>query len=105
MQLQLPKPIEIYIAAESADDADALAACFATVKDEGRTIQGLSAIKAWKIESKKKYQHSIEPLAVVARDGKTIVTVALTGNVPGSPIEVGFTFQLKGDTIAALEFR
>lgn len=108
MRLQLPKPIEIYMAAENADDADALAACFApdaTVMDEGRTIQGLNAIKAWKIETKRKYQHSVEPIAVVEQGGKTVVTVKLTGKFPGSPIEVGFTFRLEDDKIAALEIR
>jgi hypothetical protein len=32
------------------------------VRDEGRTIKGLAAIKQWKAETKKKYQHTVEPL-------------------------------------------
>jgi len=108
MRLQLPKAIEIYLAAENSDDADALAGCFApdaTVTDERQTIKGLDAIKAWKIETKRKYQHSIEPLAVAENGGKTVVTVKLTGSFPGSPIKVGFSFQLEDGKIAALEIR
>ncbi len=106
MRLQLPKPIEIYLAAENAEDADALAMCFAPdaiVVDEGRTIEGLNAIKAWTLETKKKYQHPVEPTAIAERGGKTVVTTRLAGNFPGSPIKVDFVFRLEGGKIAALE--
>jgi hypothetical protein len=104
----LPKPIAIYIAAENRGDTEALAQCFAenaVVRDEGQTIEGLAAIKKWKAETKKKYQHTIEPLASVQKDDKTIVTNRLTGNFPGSPIELEFVFTLDGDKIAALKIR
>ena len=106
MSVDLPTPIAIYIAAENRGDAEALAQCFAenaVVRDEGRTIEGLAAIKEWKAETQKKYQHTIEPLASVQKDGKTIVTNRLTGNFPGSPIELEFVFTLDGDKIASLE--
>ena len=83
-----------------------MAECFAkdaVVRDEGKTIKGLAAIKQWKAETKKKYQHTIEPLAVVQKDGKTIVTNRLSGNFPGSPIELEFVFTLDGNKIASLE--
>jgi len=82
--------------------------CFAehaVVRDEGQTIKGLAAIKQWKAETKKKYQHTIEPLASVEKDGKTIVTNRLTGNFPGSPIGLEFVFTLKDNKIASLEIR
>ena len=106
MSLDLPTPIAIYIAAENRGDAEALAQCFpedAVVRDEARTIEGLAAIKQWKAETRKKYQHTIEPLASAQKDGKTIVTNRVTGNFPGSPIELEFVFTLDGDKIAALE--
>jgi hypothetical protein len=102
----LPKPIAIYIDAENRGDMEALAQCFAedaVVRDEGQTIEGLAAIKQWKAETRKKYQHTIEPLAVAQKDDKTILTNRLTGNFPGSPIELKFVFALDGDKIAALE--
>jgi ketosteroid isomerase-like protein len=104
--VDLPTPIALYIAAENRGDAEALAQCFAenaVVRDEGRTIEGLAAIKEWKAETQKKYQHTIEPLASVQKDDKTIVTNRLAGNFPGSPIELEFVFTLEGDKIASLE--
>jgi ketosteroid isomerase-like protein len=106
--IDLPIPIAIYIAAENGDDQEALAQCFAedaVVRDEGQTIKGVAAIKRWKAETKKKYQHTVQPLASAQKDGKTIVTNRLTGNFPGSPIELEFVYTLEGNKIASLEIR
>ncbi len=106
MSVDLPAPIAIYIAAENRGDTEAMAECFAedaVVRDEGRTMKGLAAIKRWKAETRRKYQHTVEPLASVQEGDKTIVTNRLTGNFPGSPIELQFIFRLDGDKIASLE--
>ena len=108
MSVDLPTPIAIYIDAENRDDTEALAQCFAedaVVRDEGQTIEGLAAIKQWKAETRKKYQHTIEPLASAQQDSKIIVTNRLTGNFPGSPIEIEFVFTLDGNKIASLDIR
>jgi ketosteroid isomerase-like protein len=105
---RLATPIAIYIAAENRGDTEAMAECFAedaVVRDEGRTIKGLAAIKRWKAETRRKYQHTVEPLASVQEGDKTIVTNRLTGNFPGSPIELQFIFKLDGDKIASLEIQ
>jgi ketosteroid isomerase-like protein len=106
MTIDLPAPIANYIAAENRGDAEALAQCFAenaVVRDEGGTMKGLAAIKRWKTETSKKYRHAMEPLALTRKGGRTIVTNRLTGNFPGSPIELRFVFVLEGDKIASLE--
>ena len=62
MSLQLPQPIERYVKAENSGDTEALSACFATdaaVRDEGHTYVGLDAIKNWKADAKKRYNHTI----------------------------------------------
>ncbi len=108
MSVDLPKPIAIYLAAENLGDGETLSQCFAehaVVRDEGQTVAGLDAIKHWKAETKRKYQHTIEPLASVQRDGKTIVTNRLTGNFPGSPIDLQFSFEIDDDKITSLEIR
>src|ERR1700756_3766158 len=90
---------------EKAHDTDALAECFApdaTVQDEGQTLKGRKAIKAWRLETAKKYRHTLEPIAASARGGNTVVSTKLTGNFPGSPITLDFVFTLQGDKIAAL---
>lgn len=108
MSIDLPTPIAIYIAAENRGDTEALAQCFAehaVVRDEGQTIEGLAAIKRWKAETKRKYQHTVEPLACARQADTTIVSNRLTGNFPGSPIELKFIFRLDGDKITSLEIR
>jgi hypothetical protein len=104
--MHLPPAIDLYVRAENTGDVELLSQCFATdaiVRDESHTYEGLAAIKKWKAETKKKYQHTVKPLAVAREGDKTIVTNRLTGNFPGSPIEVRFVFGLEGDKIASLE--
>ena len=104
----LPTPIAIYVSAGNSGDVEALNRCFAedsVVQDEGQTMQGLAAIKQWMAETRRKYQHTIEPLAFHEQGAKTIVTNRLTGNFPGSPIELEFIFTLDADKIRLLEIR
>jgi hypothetical protein len=102
----LPKPIALYVSAENSGDTNLFDQCFAenaTVRDENETHKGLADIKKWKAETKKKYQHTVDPLRIVERDGKFTVTSRLTGNFPGSPIELNFIFRLQSDKIVSLE--
>ncbi|HYR22559.1 MAG TPA: nuclear transport factor 2 family protein [Chthoniobacterales bacterium] len=102
----LPKPIALYIAAENSGDVNLFDQCFAensVVRDENETHAGLDVIKKWKAETKKKYQHTVDPLKLVEERGTFIVTNRLTGNFPGSPIELEFVFTLEGDKIGSLE--
>jgi allantoicase len=106
MSLHLPKPIELFMSSENTHDPEAPAHCFAldaTVRDEGKTRKGLEEIAAWRRETQAKYHHTVTPVAVARRAGKTIVTTEMTGNFPGSPVTVDFVFQLEGDKIASLE--
>ena len=103
--LNLPKPVAAYFAADKGD-SESFSRCFtenAVVKDEGHTYQGQAAIKQWKAEATKKYQYTSEPFACEEKDGKIVVTSRLTGNFPGSPVDLRFFFELEGDRIAALE--
>ena len=106
MSRELPAPIAGYFAAENSDDTEALTACFspdAVVRDEGRRIQGIAAIKAWKREGKAKYQHKIKVIGATETGGETIVRGLVSGNFPGSPIELDHIFRLDGDKIASLD--
>jgi len=73
------------------------------VKDESHTHKGRAAIKQWKTEASAKYAYTSEPVACEQRGEKTIVTSRITGNFPGSPIDLRFFFALKGEKIASLE--
>ena len=105
MTLNLPKPIAAYFAADRGD-SEVFAQCFtesAVVKDEGHTYQGRAAIKKWKADASAKYRYTNEPFGCEAKDGKVVVTSRLTGNFPGSPVDLRFFFELEGDKIASLE--
>ena len=102
-KLNLPEPIAAYFA---ADKGEAIARCFTengVVTDEGHTYRGRSAIQQWKADASAKYDYISEPFACEKRDGKTIVTSRLTGNFPGSPVNLRFVFKLEGEQIAVLE--
>jgi hypothetical protein len=103
--LILPGPIAFYFAADPRS-ADAIGRCFTTqavVKDEGRTYTGLDAIEAWKAAASAKYTYTSEPFAVEQKDGFLIVTSRVTGNFPGSPLDLRFRFRLERGLIASLE--
>ncbi|MBB4186229.1 nuclear transport factor 2 family protein [Sinorhizobium terangae] len=105
MPLKLPKPVADYFAAD-AKDGSAVANRFtpdAVVIDERQTYTGRKAIARWKAESSTKYEYSCEPIAAEEEGGKIIVTAHLTGNFPGSPVDLRYAFVLAGDAIAHLE--
>jgi ketosteroid isomerase-like protein len=105
MPLNLPKPIALYLAAANAGDTTTVAQYFsadAVVKDEGKTIQGIEAIRCWMADTREKYHHIMEPLALKEQGRAAFVTTRLTGSFPGSPIEVGFRFELNTGKIAKL---
>jgi len=105
MSIDLPKPIANYFSADKVG-GEAFARCFApdaVVKDEGHTYHGLNEIKRWKAQVSTKFAYTSEPVASETKDATTIVTSRLTGNFPGSPVDLRYFFRLEGDKIASLE--
>ena len=103
--LDLPAPIAAYFAADTAD-AGGVARCFtenAIVIDERREHQGRQAIARWKTEAKTKYHYTSEPRTAHRSDADVTVIARVTGEFPGSPIELRYRFTLEGDKIARLE--
>ena len=108
MAVILPPVLVAYLSSEATTDVESLANCFApdaVVHDEGRTIRGLDAIKAWKQDAKAKYQYTVEPLDAVHDHATVTMRARLSGKFPGSPIEVTYRFVLVNDKIALLEIR
>ena len=103
--IDLPPPIAAYFAAD-ASDANAVARCFsasAVVIDERRAHRGRPAITRWKADATAKYHYTSEPLAVDASGPEVHVTARVTGDFPGSPVELQYRFTLEGASIARLE--
>jgi hypothetical protein len=108
MSDRLPDPIDRYVQIANSGTAEAAPECFApdaTVYDEGRTYEGVAAIKNWMAATKKKYGHTITPLDLAERGGQSVLKARLTGNFPGSPVTVHFTFVLADGRIRSLEIR
>jgi ketosteroid isomerase-like protein len=105
MTLALPKAIADYFAADAADGTS-VSDCFtadAVVVDEKMTYRGRDAIAAWKSEASSKYEYVADPIAIDDQGEEIIVTAHLTGNFPGSPVDLRYGFTLSGDAIARLE--
>jgi hypothetical protein len=103
---RLAPPITTYVAAANAQDVDAVTACFsqgAVVHDEKRERRGIAAIRKWAEEVSEKYHPTVEALDVAETNGRTILTGKVSGNFPGSPIELRYAFTLNGGKIERLE--
>jgi hypothetical protein len=106
MSLILPKPATNYLAAVEAKDTDMLALCFADdalVHDEGLDYRGLDAIRSWKQETQTKYKYVIKPLDASVSGNTVKLRARLTGDFPGSPVDLDYTFTLANDKITSLE--
>src|SRR5882672_7836056 len=103
---KLEAPIADYIAAANAQDVEGVAMSFsdhAIVRDEGKSREGIGAIREWAIEVSRKYRPTVEALDVAHADGKAVVRGRVSGDFPGSPIELRYVFTLKGGKIDRLE--
>ncbi|MGH8809621.1 MAG: nuclear transport factor 2 family protein, partial [Noviherbaspirillum sp.] len=99
---KLARPIATYIAAANAQDIDAVTASFsgdAVVHDEKQDRQGIAAIRKWAEEVSRKYHPTVEVIGVAETDGRTILTGRVSGDFPGSPIELRYVFTLNGGKI------
>lgn len=106
MNIQLAESISNYFDISNGNDTARVTSCFtpdATVYDEGGTYQGLAAIESWLQETRQKYQFSSKPLSIVAKEQQKIVVAEVSGNFPGSPIQLNYTFVLNDGKIQSLE--
>lgn len=106
MDIDLPRPIAAYLAAEKAKDSTSLARCFDTdgvVRDEGREHHGVRAIEAWHRDANAAVRYVVEALSASESDATIVVHTRVSGDFPGSPAELRHRFTLNGDRIALLE--
>jgi hypothetical protein len=106
MSTKLPPPLEAYFAAKTHNEIDAMLAPFAesaAVKDEGEERRGLAAIRKWIEDTINKYHYTTEVLGVAESGAQTTVACRLTGDFPGSPVEVRYVFDLHAGKITRLE--
>ena len=103
--IDLPAPVAAYFAADTTG-AEAVAQCFtdsAVVIDERQEYGGRTAIARWKAEASSKFRYTVDRLGAHVSGNQTTVTGRVTGDFPGSPVELEYQFTLEGDKIARLE--
>jgi hypothetical protein len=108
MNTNLPQSVAAYMQSASVRDTEALLTTFvadAIVTDEGHEYHGIDEIRRWRNESSSKYQYTVDVTDVAEIDKQTVLTTQLTGNFPGSPVQLHFYFVLEGAKIAALSIR
>jgi len=106
MSIKLPEPIAAYFAATNSQNVDAMLALFAEtaiVKDEGQDRRGLVSIREWMEEAIKKYRFTVEVTGISEGSGSPVVTGRVSGNFPGSPVDLRHFFTLAGKKITSLE--
>ena len=105
MSTKLSEPLATYFAGHNNHDVDAMIGTFAesaTVKDEGQERRGLPAIRKWMVETTAK-SSVIAVTNVAETAANTTVTGRVSGNFPGSPVELRFIFTLDQRKITRLE--
>lgn len=107
-QATLPEAIQNYLAAANDGRVDDAAACFADdalVHDENRDRQGAEAIRQWIADSTREYQPQNEVLSVTGDGDAHLVVSKISGNFPGSPIELGFRYVVTHGKISHLSIQ
>jgi len=106
MTPEISPPLAHYFKAKNAHDVDGMLAAFsekAVVKDEGKDLQGLTAIRAWMEKTIKDYNFSADVKSMHHDGGKTIVTAVISGTFPGSPVTLDYAFGIEDGKIISLE--
>lgn len=106
MNIQLPASIATFFEVSNGADVSALERCFAgnaVVHDENHRHLGHEAIRAWLQEAKRKYVYTVEPLDATQQDSTVKVLARVSGNFPGSPVELTHVFRLGDGRIEELK--
>ncbi|GGO27005.1 DUF4440 domain-containing protein [Micromonospora parathelypteridis] len=109
MAVDLPDVIDRYFRAVDDRDLDAFVACFAdtaSVADDDRVYDGRAAIRAWRQKTMDATSYTSEPVRVTPQAGDSYLVLSrVSGDFPGSPIELRYRFTLRDDLIGALDIR
>lgn len=101
----LPRVILRYITAANDGRIDDAAACFAEdalVHDEHQDHRGFEAIRNWIAGTTESSQPQNEVLSAAEEGGTHHVRSKISGNFPGSPVELELDFVLVDEKISRL---
>ncbi len=103
--LTLPAAVTRYLEAANRFDAPAAADCFAadaSVHDENRKHVGRAAIRTWVAETSRKYRPTFTVLRATEAGDDVILSVAVSGQFPGSPVTLDYQLRLRDGKISTL---
>jgi ketosteroid isomerase-like protein len=106
MTVSAPGAIDSYFRAIADDDSDALVACFtedAEVSDEGSVHRGPEEIRAWRDQTRSTYRYTADVLRAERDGDRYVITTRLSGDFPGSPVEVPYHLTLRQELISKLD--
>ena len=101
----LPADVTRYLEAANRFDATAAANSFtadASVHDENHDYVGRSAIRAWIAETSRKYRPAFTVLRAAVNGDDVTLSVAVSGQFPGSPVTLNYELRLCGGKISTL---
>lgn len=101
----LPAAVTRYLAAANGFNALTAADCFtsdATVHDENKDHVGRDAIRTWVAETSGKYQPRFTVMRSAVQGDEVRLTVAVSGQFPGSPVTLDYQLRLRNGKISCL---
>jgi hypothetical protein len=101
----LPAAVTRYLEAANRFDAAAASDCFAadaSVHDENRDYAGRKAIRAWVAETSRKYRPAFTVMRASVHGDEVSLSVAVSGQFPGSPVTLDYRLRLGGGEISTL---
>ena len=104
MAFDMPEPVAAYLAAAGAKDTDGLSRCF--TGDESTTRgRVIAVVTRSKQAAYAKYRYVLQTISVQVHGDDVTVRARLTGEFPGSPVELDHVCKLSHNKIALLEIR
>jgi cell division FtsZ-interacting protein ZapD len=103
---QLPKVVLAYLDASDEHrraDAASYFATDATVLDDGKTYEGIEAIRAWLLDASSEYIYTSTRIGQqVTDEAHSTVKIRLDGNFPGGTVILRFQFEIADGSIRRL---
>ena len=104
----LPEPIAQYIDAANRFDTAGAAGCFAPdaiVRDEQKEHVGRAAIEQWIAQTSQAFQPHVTATSTQSVGANVKMVGFVTGNFPGSPVNLDYDFSLQNGKISLLTIR
>jgi len=105
MKPELNPTISRYFESGNQRNETAFLACFAAdaaVVDEKETHVGHAAILAWFHRTREEYDFQSVPISTSSNGEEIVVTATVSGNFPGSPVDLSYRFVVSGGVIQKL---